>query len=140
MEKETFSDYDITKAMAFLNLSHPLKWDIPLNSVSPSDFLTVGLREAERQVIIGSNEWEQRLFMELIFLEALRGSNLKMWQEKQIDGGESPFRGKVDFADTGYFPNSDKVPKFNRFFMVLVTNQIFCQQGSCVNENHFCSE
>jgi hypothetical protein len=102
MGKETFSDYDITKAMAFLNLSHPLKWDIPLNAVTPSDFLTVGLREAERQVIIGSNEWEQRLFMELIFLEALRGRNLKMWQEKQIDGGESPFRGKVDFAFTPY--------------------------------------
>ena len=56
MEKETFSNYDITKAMTLLNLSHPLKWDIPLNSVSPSDFLTVGLREAERQVIIGSNK------------------------------------------------------------------------------------
>ncbi len=102
MSNETFGDYDVTRAMELLNLSHLLKWEIDFQAIPLSEFLRVGLRDAERQVTFGSNEWEQRLFMELIFLEALRNHPLRMWQEKQLDGGKAPFRGKADFVFTPY--------------------------------------
>ncbi len=101
-EKETFGDFDLTKALELLDLFPYLKWDIPFESVYPGESLKLNLKRAERQITAGSNEWEQRLFMELIFLEALDGHNIRMWQEKQIDAGESPFRGKADFVFTPY--------------------------------------
>lgn len=101
-EKETFGNYDLAKALEFLNLFPYLKWEIEFKPVQPSESLKINLKRAERQVITGSNEWEQRLFMELIFLEALGDRNIRMWQEKRIDAGESPFRGKADFVFTPY--------------------------------------
>ncbi len=100
--QETFGNFDLTKALEFLQLFPYLKWPIPYNPVLPSESLTINLRRAERQIITGSNEWEQRLFMELFFLEALENHNIRMWQEKQLNAGTSPFKGKVDFAFTPY--------------------------------------
>nr|VFK59611.1 MAG: hypothetical protein BECKUNK1418G_GA0071005_10089 [Candidatus Kentron sp. UNK]VFK68827.1 MAG: hypothetical protein BECKUNK1418H_GA0071006_100646 [Candidatus Kentron sp. UNK] len=40
--------------------------------------------------------------MELVFLEALENHDIRMWQERSIDAGSAPFRGKVDFAFTPY--------------------------------------
>jgi hypothetical protein len=99
---ETFGNFDLTKAVEFLGLFPYQKWDMPFQDTPPSDALTIHLQRAERQVTTGSNEWEQRLLMELIFLEALDHHNLRMWQEKQMDAGVAPFRGKVDFAFTAY--------------------------------------
>jgi len=42
------------------------------------DSLKLGLKRTERQVITGSNEWEQRLFMELVFLAALENHDIRM--------------------------------------------------------------
>ena len=101
---ETFGNFDLTKALEFLGLFPYQKWEIPFQEIPPSESLTINLQRAERQVTTGSNEWEQRLLMELIFLEALDHHNLRMWQEKQMDAGSAPFRGKVDFAFTPYQP------------------------------------
>ena len=100
--KETFGNYDFARALEFLNLFPYFKWELQVQSIVPSEVLTINLKRAERQVNTGSNEWEQRLFMELIFLESLENHNLRMWQEKQIDAGEAPFRGKADFVFTHY--------------------------------------
>lgn len=104
MEKfeNTFGDFDFTRASEFLGVFPHQKWEIPFQPVEPSEMLRVNLRRAERQITTGSNEWEQRLFMELMFLEALDNHQLRMWQEKNLDAGNSPFRGKVDFAFTPY--------------------------------------
>jgi hypothetical protein len=101
-DKETFGNFDLTRALEFLQLFPYQKWEPVHQPVPPSEPLLVSLRRAERQITTGSNEWEQRLFMELIFLEALEHHNIRMWQEKPLDAGESPFRGKVDFAFTPY--------------------------------------
>lgn len=68
---ETFSDFDLTKALEFLNLFPYLKWEMNFRPVQPSELLKINLKRAEKQITTGSNEWEQRLFMVLIFLEAL---------------------------------------------------------------------
>lgn len=99
---ETFGDFDFAKALEFLDLFPYFKWDTNASPLPASDILKVNLRRAERQVTTGSNEWEQRLFMELIFLEALENHRIRMWQEKPIDAGKSPFRGKADFVFTPY--------------------------------------
>lgn len=101
-QSETFGNFDLARAVEFLGLFPYQKWDIPFQATTPSEVLTINLQRAERQVTTGSNEWEQRLLMELIFLEALEHHNLRMWQEKQVDAGAAPFRGKVDFAFTPY--------------------------------------
>lgn len=101
-ERETFGNFDLTRALEFLNLFPYFKWEIPFAPILPSAALTINLERAEKQIIVGSNEWEQRLFMELLFLEALENHQIRMWQEKQIDAGQTPFRGKVDFAFTPY--------------------------------------
>lgn len=101
-ERETFGNFDLTRALEFLNLFPYFKWEISFDPITPSEALHINLRRAEKQIIAGSNEWEQRLFMELLFLEALENHNIRMWQEKQIDAGQAPFRGKVDFAFTPY--------------------------------------
>ena len=101
-ERETFGNFDLTRALEFLNLFPYFKWEIPFEPIQPSAALTINLGRAEKQIVAGSNEWEQRLFMELLFLEALENHNIRMWQEKQIDAGQVPFRGKVDFAFTAY--------------------------------------
>jgi hypothetical protein len=98
--QETFGNFDLTKE--FLQLFPYFKWPIPYDPVPPSESLTINIRRAERQIITGSNEWEQRLFMELFFLEALENHNIRMWQEKQLNAGTSPFKGKVNFAFTPY--------------------------------------
>jgi hypothetical protein len=100
--QETFGDFDFAKALEFLDLFPYFKWYIEVHPLQASENLKVNLKRAERQVTTGSNEWEQRLFMELIFLEALENHNIRMWQEKQIDAGNSPFRGKTDFVFTPY--------------------------------------
>ncbi len=100
--QDTFGSFDLTKALELLQLFPYQKWEISYQAAEPSDSLKLNLLRAERQVTTGSNEWEQRLFMELIFLEALENHNIRMWQEKQLDAGSSPFRGKVDFAFTRY--------------------------------------
>jgi len=100
--QETFGNFDLTRALEVLHLFPYEKWEIPFKPVQPSESLTINLRRAERQIITGSNEWEQRLFMELIFLEALENHNIRMWQEKLLNAGSSPFKGKVDFAFTPY--------------------------------------
>ena len=100
--KETFGDFDLSRALEYLNLFPYQIWDLLFSPVQPSEALKVNLRRTERQVTIGSNEWEQRLFMELIFLETVDRYNIRMWQEKTIDAGQSPFRGKVDFVFTPY--------------------------------------
>lgn len=102
VNQDTFGNFDLSRAVDYLNLFPYSKWEIPFQPVPLSDTLTVNLRRAERQVTTGSNEWEQRLFMELIFLEALENHHLRMWQEKNLDAGETPFKGKVDFAFTPY--------------------------------------
>jgi hypothetical protein len=101
-ERETFDNFDLTRALEFLNLFPYFKWEMPFTPIQPSEILNINLGRAEKQIIAGSNEWEQRLFMELLFLEALENHNIRMWQEKQIDAGQAPFRGKVDFAFTPY--------------------------------------
>jgi hypothetical protein len=100
--KETFGNFDLAKALEFLNLFPFQKWNLQVKSIHPSEALIITLKRAERQITTGSNEWEQRLFMELIFLEALESHNIRMWQEKHIDAGESPYKGKVDFVFTPY--------------------------------------
>ncbi|MCB0082286.1 MAG: hypothetical protein KDE47_15195, partial [Caldilineaceae bacterium] len=90
MAEETFSAYDITRAIAFLNITTLHEWKPEWHPIDPSPFLQVGLEDAKRQIIPGSNEWEQRYYLEIVFMEALRDRNLKIWQEKQIDAGESP--------------------------------------------------
>nr|VFK32915.1 MAG: hypothetical protein BECKMB1821G_GA0114241_11312 [Candidatus Kentron sp. MB]VFK35682.1 MAG: hypothetical protein BECKMB1821I_GA0114274_11372 [Candidatus Kentron sp. MB]VFK77434.1 MAG: hypothetical protein BECKMB1821H_GA0114242_11382 [Candidatus Kentron sp. MB] len=101
-KKEVFSDFDFANALEFLDLFPYQKWQLEIEPISPSDALTVNLKRAERQVTSDSNEWEQRLFMELVFLEALENHDIRMWQEKSIDAGNAPFRGKVDFVFTSY--------------------------------------
>jgi len=101
-KKETFGNFDLAKALEFLNLFPYQKWNIQVKSIQPSESLVISLKRAERQITTGSNEWEQRLFMELIFLEALENHNIRMWQEKHLDAGVSPYKGKVDFAFTPY--------------------------------------
>ncbi len=101
-EKETFGNFDLTKALELLHLFPYQKWELVYEPLPASEHLLINLRRAERQVTTGSNEWEQRLFMELVFLEALEQHNMRMWQEKPLDAGESPYRGKVDFAFTPY--------------------------------------
>ena len=101
-EKETFGSFDLTRALEFLNLFPYFKWEIQFDAVPISDTLRVNLQRAARQIVAGSNEWEQRLFIEQLFLEAMENHNVRMWQEKQIDAGQAPFRGKVDFAFTPY--------------------------------------
>lgn len=101
-EKETFGNFDLTRALEFLQLFPYHKWEPAYTPIQASEALRVNLRRAERQITTGSNEWEQRLFMELMFLEALEHHDIRMWQEKPLDAGESPFRGKVDFAFTPY--------------------------------------
>jgi hypothetical protein len=100
--QETFGSFDLTKALEFLQLFPYKKWEIASEPIQPSESLLIHLRRAERQITTGSNEWEQRLFMELMFLEALEHHDIRMWQEKSLDAGKSPFRGKVDFAFTPY--------------------------------------
>lgn len=101
-KNESFGDFDLTRALEYLNLFPYQKLEISVEPISPTNTLTVNLRRAERQIITGSNEREQRLFMELFFLEALDNHALRMWQEKTINAGDAPFRGKVDFAFTPY--------------------------------------
>lgn len=101
-KQETFGNFDLGKALEFLNLFPYFKWELQVNPIEPSESLKTNLKRAERQITTNSNEWEQRLFMELIFLEALENHNIRMWQEKQIDAGKSPFRGKADFVFTPY--------------------------------------
>ncbi len=101
-DKKTFGNFDLGKALKFLKLPPPLKWKFKWQPIKPSDFLVHGLEETERQVTVGSNEWDYRLFMGLVFLETLKNHSIRMWQEKRLDAGESPFRGKVDFAFTAY--------------------------------------
>ncbi len=101
-EQETFGNFDLTRALEFLQLFPYQKWEFAYQPIPPSESLLTNLRRAERQITTGSNEWEQRLFMELMFLEALEHHDIRMWQEKPLDAGESPFRGKVDFAFTPY--------------------------------------
>lgn len=100
--QETFSDYDIVRAMDYLNLTKYVEWEFEWAPVQPTEFLVVGFDDLRRQITPGSNEWEQRPYIELIFMESLRNRNLKMWQERTIDVGESPLRGKFDFAITAY--------------------------------------
>lgn len=102
MAEETFGAYDITRAIGYLNLTTLYEWKLDWQPVEPSLFLQVGLEDAKRQITPGANEWEKRYYLEIVFMEALRGRNLKIWQEQQIDAGESPYRGKVDFAITAY--------------------------------------
>lgn len=103
MADETFGAFDIVRATQFLKLREILPWENDWQPIEPSNFLAVGLQGLRRQIAPGSNVWEQRLYMELVFVEAIRDhDSLKMWQERQIDYGESPFRGKVDFAITLY--------------------------------------
>jgi hypothetical protein len=100
--QETFGNFDFTKALELLELFPYQKLEITYEPIQASESLLINLRRAERQIITGSNEWEQRLFMELVFLEALEHHDIRMWQEKPLDAGKSPFRGKVDFAFTPY--------------------------------------
>lgn len=100
--QETFGNYDLTRALELLHLFPYETWNIPFHPIAPGEALTINLRRAERQITTGSNEWDQRLLMELVFLEALDHHNLRMWQEKQLDAGVPPFRGKIDFAFTPY--------------------------------------
>ena len=103
MADETFGAFDIVKATQYLNIREIQPWTIDWQPISPSNFLKVGFEGLQRQITPGSNEWEQRLYMELVFVETLREHRgLKMWQERHIDYGENPFRGKVDFAITLY--------------------------------------
>jgi len=99
---ETFGDFDLARALEYLQLFPYEKWEIDATPVPVSEVLKVNLRRAERQINTGSNEWEQRLFMELVFLEVLEDHDLRMWQEKQVDAGGSPFKGKADFVFTPY--------------------------------------
>ncbi|MEZ4706107.1 MAG: hypothetical protein R3A44_02810 [Caldilineaceae bacterium] len=108
MADETFGAFEIVKATQFLNIREILPWTIDWQPIAPTNFLEVGFAGLRRQIAPGSNEWEQRLYMELVFVEALRDHpNLKMWQERQIDYGENPFRGKVDFAITMFSSHED---------------------------------
>ncbi len=111
MTQETFSD--ITRAMSLLNIATDILWEINISPIEPSAFLQLGLQRARKQITFGANEWEHRLFMELFFLEALENHSLRMWQEKSLDAGQSPFRGKVDFIFTPY------QIKFQRPYLVL---------------------
>lgn len=99
---ETFGNFDFARALEFLGLFPYAKWELDIAPLAISEVLKINLQRAERQVTTGSNEWEQRLFMELIFLEVLGNHNLRMWQEKQINAGKTPFRGKADFVFTPY--------------------------------------
>jgi hypothetical protein len=78
-EQKTFGDFDLTKALEFLHLFPYQKWDPAYQSIQPSESLLINLRCTERQITTGSNEWEQRLFMELMFLEALEQHDIRMW-------------------------------------------------------------
>jgi hypothetical protein len=108
-EKETFGNFDFAKALEFLNLFPYSKWEVKVSPIQASEALKINLKRAERQVTAASNEWEQRLFMELIFLEALENHNIRMWQEKRVDAGRSLFIGKADFVFTQY-QASFKIP------------------------------
>ncbi|MBT8420804.1 MAG: hypothetical protein KJO08_08095 [Gammaproteobacteria bacterium] len=101
-KKQIFSDFDFAGALEFLHLFPYEKWEPKITPIQPTTSLMINLKRAERQITTDANEWEQRLFMELVFLEALENHNIRMWQEKSIDAGSSPFRGKVDFAFTSY--------------------------------------
>lgn len=98
--QETFGNFDLTRALEYLQLYPYDTWAIAFQAIPPSDALMINLRRAERHITTGSNEWDQRLLMELIFLEALDQRQIRMWQEKQLDAGMSPLKGKVDFAFT----------------------------------------
>ncbi len=100
--QETFGNYDLTRALELLHLFPFETWSIPFHPVVPSEALKINLRRAERQITTGSNEWDQRLLMELVFLEAMDHHDVRMWQEKQLDAGAPPFRGKIGFAFTPY--------------------------------------
>ena len=75
-EKETFGNFDFAKALEFLNLFPYLKWEVQVSPIQASEALKVNLKRAERQVTTGANEWDQRLFMELIYNE-LRNKRIK---------------------------------------------------------------
>ncbi|OQY47092.1 MAG: hypothetical protein B6242_05845 [Anaerolineaceae bacterium 4572_78] len=98
-EKGTFGDFDMAKAMKFLGIPYYHKWRFDITPISPSSFLTTGLRKADKHITVGINEGEQKLYAELVFLETTENHNLRMWQERYI-GTEKPFRGRVDFAFT----------------------------------------
>ncbi len=100
--QETFGNFGFSKALEYLELFPFKLWEPEIKPLQPSESLKTLLKRAEKQVTTGSNEWEQRLFMELIFLEALENHNLRMWQEKPLDAGVAPFRGKADFVFTPY--------------------------------------
>lgn len=101
-DEKTFSNYKISDALELLNFPPPFVWHIEAEPIPPSSFLTYGLQQARIQITTDSNEWEQRFLMELFFMEALRNHRLRMWQERSLDAGKSPFRGKVDFIFTPY--------------------------------------
>nr|VFJ89208.1 MAG: hypothetical protein BECKLFY1418B_GA0070995_101410 [Candidatus Kentron sp. LFY]VFK18136.1 MAG: hypothetical protein BECKLFY1418C_GA0070996_10394 [Candidatus Kentron sp. LFY] len=100
--KETFSDFDFAEALEFLDLFPYKKWLFEIDPIPASDSLKINLKRVERQVTTGANEWEQRLPMELVFLEVLESYDIRMWQERSINAGHAPFHGKVDFAFTPY--------------------------------------
>nr|VFJ75394.1 MAG: hypothetical protein BECKFW1821C_GA0114237_107414 [Candidatus Kentron sp. FW] len=62
INKETFSDFDFADALEFLDLFPYRKWQPEIAPILPSDLLKGSLKRAERQVTIGANEWEHRLF------------------------------------------------------------------------------
>ncbi|OQY44597.1 MAG: hypothetical protein B6242_12370 [Anaerolineaceae bacterium 4572_78] len=112
-KEKTFSDYKIADVLILLDLPPPLRWKLEFKSIDPSPFLTYGLQQALIQITSDSNEQEQRFFMELFFMEALVNHKLRMWQERPLDAGKSPFRGIIDFALTPY------QPKFKTPYLVL---------------------
>lgn len=98
----SFGDFDFAHALEYLQLFPFLRWNVPPKTVHVSNILKTNLQRAERQLIVGSNAWELRLLMKLVFLEALENHDLRMWQEKQVDAGIAPFKGKADFVFTAY--------------------------------------
>jgi hypothetical protein len=72
--QETFGSFDLTKALEFLQLFPYKKWVIEYEPIQPSESLLINLRRAERQITTGSNEWEQRLFMEFLVPTRWRGN------------------------------------------------------------------
>lgn len=113
MNEQTFSNYKIADVLELLKLPPPAVWEIEAAAMPPSPFLTLGLEQANIQITTDANEQEQRFFMELFFMEALRKHKLRLWQERSLDAGESPFRGVIDFALTPY------QPKFKTPYLVL---------------------
>ncbi|OQY44473.1 MAG: hypothetical protein B6242_12590 [Anaerolineaceae bacterium 4572_78] len=97
--KETFGDFGMAKAMKFLNIPYYHFWNIDIKPISPSIFLELGLKNAQKHITVSTNEVEQKLYAELVFLEVLKDRDLRMWQERYL-GTERPFRGRVDFVFT----------------------------------------